>query len=92
MPPGASHNLLLGDETASRLRGERRLDSRDYPTLGDADDTNPNGGAGDDRDYSRHHSRWDEDERGPGGGGGHGGGGGRRLRLAAREVDPLLRA
>ena len=72
MPPGASHNLLLGDETASRLRGERRLDSRDYPTLGDADDTNPNGGAGDDRDYSRHHSRWDEDERGPGGGGGHG--------------------
>ena len=48
MPPGASHNLLLGDETASRLRGERRLDSRDYPTLGDADDTNPNGGAGDD--------------------------------------------
>ena len=72
MPPGASHNLLLGDETASRLRGERRLDSRDYPTLGDADGPNPNNGAGDDRDYSRHHSRWDEDERGPGGGGGHG--------------------
>ena len=74
MPAGASQNLLLGDETVSRLRGERRLDSRDYPTLGRPGDARGGGGgdpassyAGDDGDYSRHHSRWDEDERGGGG-------------------------
>ena len=67
---GASQNLLLGDETVSRLRGERRLDSRDYPTLGGPGDDRGDPAssyAGDDRDYSRHHSRWDEDERGGGG-------------------------